>query len=106
MDVSKEIRQALATGEVILGRDRSIEALKLGRAKLVILASNCPAETREDVRYYSKLSGAAVHDYERDGAELGLACGKPFMVSMIAVIEPGSSNILGMVGSRGDKAQR
>lgn len=104
MDVNREIRQALTTGKVVLGKDGSIKALKLGRAKLVILASNCPAEVREDVRYYSRLAGAAVHDYEGDSAELGLACGKPFMVSVMAVVEPGSSSILGLVGSRGDKA--
>lgn len=102
--MDKEIRQALATGEVILGTDRSMEALKLGRAKLVILASNCPAEVREDVKYYSKLSGAVVHDYGGDSVELGLACGKPFMVSVMVVVDLGSSNILGLVGSGGDKA--
>lgn len=102
--MNKEIRQALATGEVILGTDRSIEALKLGRVKLVILASNCPAEVRGDVKHYSKLSGAVVHDYGGDSTELGLACGKPFMVSVMAVVEPGSSNILSLVGSGGDKA--
>lgn len=96
MDVSKEIRQAVDTGKVILGTDKSRKALKLGQAKLVITASNCQSEVLEDIKHYAGLANIPVHIFAGDSAELGLACGKPFLVSVLAILEPGSSNILSL----------
>ena len=99
MDLNREIRQAVTTGKVILGSDKSLKALKLGHAKLVILASNCPDIVRADIEHYSKLANIPVHVYQGDSTELGLACGKPFLVSVITVLDPGSSSILNIGGS-------
>ncbi len=96
MDVSKEIRQAVDTGKVILGTDKSRKVLKLGQAKLVIVASNYQSEVLEDIKRYSGLTNTPIHIFAGDSAELGLACGKPFLVGMLAVLEPGSSNILSL----------
>jgi large subunit ribosomal protein L30e len=89
----------VTTGKVILGSDKSLKALKLGQAKLVILASNCPEAVRADVEQYAKLANIPVHVYNGDSTELGLACGKPFLVNMVAVLDPGSSNILNIGGT-------
>jgi len=99
LDLNREIRQAVTTGKVILGSDKSLKALKLGHAKLVILASNCPDIVRADIEHYSKLANIPVHVYQGDSTELGLACGKPFLVSVITVLDPGSSSILNIGGS-------
>lgn len=96
MDVSKEIRQAVDTGKVILGTDKSRKALKLGQAKLVITASNCQSEVLDDIKHYAGLANIPVHIFAGDSAELGLAYGKPFLVSVLAILEPGSSNILSL----------
>jgi len=96
VEVSKEIRQAIDTGKVICGADKSRKVLKLGQAKLVIVASNCQSEVLEDIKRYSELVNIPVHIFAGDSAELGLACGKPFLVSVLAVLEPGGSNILSL----------
>lgn len=98
MDVNREIRQAVDTGKVILGSDKSVKFVKLGQAKLVILASNCPDAVRSDVEQYAKLANVPIYFYEGDSTALGLACGKPFLVSVVTVLEPGSSGILGLRG--------
>lgn len=100
MDVSKEIRQAVDTGKVILGADKSRKVLKLGQAKLVIVASNCQSEVLEDIKRYSGLANTPIHIFVGGSAELGLACGKPFLVSVLAVLEPGGSNILSLGGTK------
>lgn len=100
MDISKEIRQAVDTGKVILGTDKSLKAIKLGEAKLVIVASNCPSEVLADIKHYGGLTNVPVYIFERDSAELGVACGKLFSVSVLAVLEPGNSNILSVEGTR------
>jgi large subunit ribosomal protein L30e len=89
----------VTTGKVILGSDKSLKALKLGHAKLVILTSNCSDAVRADIEHYSKLANIPIHVYQGDSAELGLVCGKPFLVSVITVLDPGSSSILNIRGS-------
>lgn len=97
MELSKELGQAVNTGRVAIGTASSIKALKRGEAKLVITSSNCPPRVTADIEHYSKLAGVTVHVFAGDSGELGLACGKPFMVSVAAVIEPGNSSILSAV---------
>jgi len=98
LDLNREIRQAVTTGKVILGPDKSLKALKLGQARLVILALNCREVVRADVEHYAKLADIPIHVYHGDSTELGLACGKPFLVSVMTVLDPGSSNILNIGG--------
>ncbi|MBC7218977.1 MAG: 50S ribosomal protein L30e [Hadesarchaea archaeon] len=100
LELGKKIAQAVATGKVIIGTERSLKALKRGQAKLVIVASNCAPEALEDAQHYSRLSGVELRVYEGDNVSLGLACGKPFSVDMLVVLDPGSSNILGTEGRR------
>ena len=81
IDVPRALRVAADTGEVR-------RAAKSKKAKLVVLASNCPEEaTRNlgDVRLF-RFGGTNV--------DLGAACGVPFSVAAVAVISPGESNIL------------
>jgi large subunit ribosomal protein L30e len=94
LDLSKEIRQAVDTGKTLIGPNRALKAVKRGEGKLVILASNCRADVREDMEYYAKLAGISVLSCPMDNIELGLACGKPFSVNVMVVINPGDSNVL------------
>jgi large subunit ribosomal protein L30e len=99
LDLNREIRQAVTTGKVILGSDKGLKSLKLGQAKLVILAVKCNEIVRADVEQYAKLAGIPIHIYPGDSTELGLACGKPFLVNVMTVVDPGSSNILNIGGT-------
>ncbi len=100
MEVSRKVAQAVSTGKVIMGTDKSLKALKRGQAKLAIVSSNCARETLEDVKHYTKLSGVQLHVFDGDSTSLGLACGKPFSVDMLVVLDPGNSNILSIEGRR------
>jgi large subunit ribosomal protein L30e len=98
MDLDRGIRVAVDTGSVTLGSDKSIQALKLGKGKLVIVADNCPKDKREDLEHYSKLSDIHVYNYEGTSVELGSVCGKPFTVATMIIKDPGDSNILEIMG--------
>jgi len=100
VDVNKAIGQAVDTGKVILGTDKSLNAIKLGQAKLVIVSSNCPSGVLADIKRYGELANIPVHIFGKNSAELGVACGKPFLVSVLAVLEPGDSNILSLGETR------
>jgi large subunit ribosomal protein L30e len=94
IDVDKAISTAVKTGKVSFGANSAIQNAKTGRAKLIILAANCPDATREDVEYYSKLSNIPLITYNGSSLDLAALCGKLFTVSALTVREPGDSEIL------------
>ncbi len=89
-----ELRIAIRTGRVVLGSNNTIKLTKLGKAKLVVVASNAPPHIKKDIKYYARLSNIPVYEYEGTNLELGAICGKPFSVASLAVVDPGESNIL------------
>ncbi|AWX33156.1 MAG: 50S ribosomal protein L30e [Methanosphaera sp.] len=94
MDIERGIRVAVDTGKVILGSNKTIQAIKLGNGELVVIANNAPKTLKDDVEAYSKLSNIPVYTFEGSSVELGSICGKPFTVTTLMIQEPGDSNIL------------
>ena len=94
MDVDRGIRVAVDTGDVTLGSEKSIQSLKLGKGKLVIVAHNAPKEILEDVEYYANLSEIPSFVYDGSSVDLGSVCGKPFTVATLIINDPGDSTIL------------
>lgn len=97
--IDREIRSLIKSGRYYLGTKRSLKSLARGEPKLLIIASNVPAEIKEKALRLAKLSGVPAVTYEGRSVDLGLLAGKPFPVSMIAVIDPGSSRILDVVST-------
>ncbi|MEW6034999.1 MAG: 50S ribosomal protein L30e [Candidatus Micrarchaeota archaeon] len=85
------VRLAVESGKVEFGARSSVAA---GSAKLFVIASNTPAETRGKVESFAKASNIPVIEFDGSTIELGSVCGKPFPVSVLSVFEEGSSNIL------------
>ena len=91
MDFNASLRKAVKTGTVFLGQNKTKECIKEGKAKLVVVARNCPGNV---TNVTSDSPDLHVHVYEGSSVQLGKACGMPFVVSALAVIEPGESDIL------------
>ncbi len=98
MELDRGIRIAVDTGVVTLGSEKSIQALKLGKGKLVVVADNSPENIKEDVNYYAKLSEIPVYTYNGTSVDLGSVCGKPFTVATLVIKDPGDSTILEAMG--------
>jgi len=90
MDFNASLRKAVKTGTVFLGQNKTRECIEEGKAKLVVMAKNSP----ETVKDLVKESDIPVYIYEGSSVQLGKACGMPYVVSALAVIEPGESDIL------------
>jgi large subunit ribosomal protein L30e len=91
MDINKALRSAVSTGTVYFGINEAKKALKAGKAKLVIICSNCPQDYVDDINKFKK---ATTYNFKGSNIELGSTCGKPFPVSVLTIIKPGKSNIL------------
>lgn len=92
MDVQRSLRTVFATGKVLVGSDQTAKALARGEAKLVILATNAP--DAEGLRAAAAKKRVPVYAFEGMGTALGPACGKPFAISALAVLDAGSSDVL------------
>ncbi len=82
------------TGKVDLGCKEAVSAAKSGKAKLIILASNCPEPYRSDILYNANLSEVPVFTFTGTSRDLASACEKPFVIAALTVREPGDSEIL------------
>lgn len=94
IDIDKAVSTAVKTGKVSFGANSAVQNAQTGKAKLIILAANCPKEVRDDVERYSKLSNLPVITYKGSSLDLAAACGKPFSISALSIREPGDSEVL------------
>jgi len=97
IDIDKAILTAVKTGKVSFGSNSAIQSAKTGKAKVIIVASNCPDEIRKDLEYYCRLSNIPLITYRGSSTDLAAVCGKPFLVSALTIREPGDSEILRLV---------
>lgn len=94
IDVDKAIVTAVKTGKVTFGANAALQNAKTGKAKMIILAANCPERLRQDIEYYCKLSKIPLIIYKSSSIDLAALCGKPFIISALSIKEPGDSEIL------------
>jgi large subunit ribosomal protein L30e len=92
MDIQRALRNVVSTGKVYLGAAQAKKAITKGEAKLVIVAAGSPDS--ETLKTQTSSKGVAFYEYGGKGTELGPACGKPFPVSVLTVLEAGESDIL------------
>lgn len=90
INIDKALIKVIRTGKVVIGSKSSISAATSGQAKMVILASNCPADIRKQI----ESTNIPVLNYSGTNMDLGPVCGKPFVIAALAILEPGESDIL------------
>ena len=94
LSITRELKNLVKTGSYVLGARQSIRAVATGKAKMLIIARNARPDLRERALYLARLSGVPVYMFPGTSTDLGVAAGKPFRVSMIAVLDEGESQIL------------
>ncbi len=94
IDVDKAIASAVKTGKVSFGANSALQNAKTGKAKLIILAANCPQNIKEQVEYYGKISKVPVMTYKGAAMDLATVCNKLFIISALSIRETGDSEIL------------
>jgi large subunit ribosomal protein L30e len=97
IDVDKAIATAVKTGKVSFGANAALQNAKTGKAKLIILAANCPKDIKEQVEYYGKISKVPVLTYKGASMDLAMVCNKLFIISALSIRETGDSEILKVI---------
>ena len=98
LDVETNIKVAYKTGKIIFGKSQVLRQLRQKPFKMIIIANNCPSEFETQLNYYNNLMGSSIFIYRYKGSswELGLAMGKPYMISVIGINEFGDSALLNL----------
>jgi large subunit ribosomal protein L30e len=94
IDIDKAIASAVKTGKVSFGANSALLNAKTGKAKMIILAANCPKNIKDDIEYYAQLSKVPVLSYKGASMDLANVCQKLFIISALSIREPGDSEIL------------
>ena len=97
VDVNRAIATTVKSGKVLFGANNAVKTAKAGKAKLIVVAANCPRNIQKDIERYCGLSNLPILYYRGTSMDLGAACGKPFTVSALTVRDPGDSEILKLV---------
>merc|ERR1712110_609515 len=92
--INSRLALVMKSGKCLLGYKQTLDSLRLGKAKLVIIANNTPPLRKSEIEYYAMLAKTGVHHYVGNNIELGTACGKYFRVCTLSITDPGDSDII------------
>ena len=104
IDIEKAIATAVKTGKVSFGANTALRNAKMGKAKMIILAANCPKNIKEQVEYYGKISKVPTMTYKGTSIDLAAVCNKLFIISALTVRETGDSEILKVIEEERESA--
>ena len=97
-DIDKNIKVAFKTGKIVHGKNQVLKQLRTEPFKMLLMANNCPKDLYNQINYYNSLAKSAdrmfVHRYKGSSWDLGLACAKPYMISIIGINNFGDSDLL------------
>ena len=95
-DIDTNIKVAYKTGKFIYGKNQVLKNLIHNSPfNMLIVSNNCPQEFMNQLNYYNSLleDKFFIHKYKGSSWDLGLACAKPYMISIIGVIDYGDSDL-------------
>ena len=94
VSVADIIRNLVRNGKVLYGADQARKILEKGEeVKLIIMAKNCPKEKREKIEKLAGERKVPIYYYNDTAENLGILCGKPFVVTTLTVVDNGPVNI-------------
>jgi large subunit ribosomal protein L30e len=95
-DVDNNLKVAMKTGKFVYGKNQVLKHLRNESFKMIIIANNYPTEFEKQLNYYISLmkDKVYIHRYKGSSWDLGLACAKPYMISIIGVVQEGDSDLL------------
>jgi large subunit ribosomal protein L30e len=96
-DIDTNIKVALNTGKVIYGKNQVLRELRRNPHKMLIISRNCPQTLEDKLNHYNSLldekEKVFIHRYKGSSWDLGLACAKPYMISILGIHDYGDSDL-------------
>lgn len=61
--MNSRLALVMKSGKYTLGYKTTLKSLRSGKAKLVVIANNCPPLRKSEIEYYAMLAQCGVHHY-------------------------------------------
>ncbi len=91
MEDERIVKDLVKKGRVLFGRKQTLQSIREGKSKLIVLASNCPF--KEEIKTVAREKQVPVYEGEANSIKLGYTCGKQFAISTLSVIDDGGVKI-------------
>ena len=92
MDIARQLKQGISTGSIVFGQRQTSSQCSKGDAKMVLVAANCPESFIDELR--NSHPSIPMQQVAMVNRQLGAACGKPFPVSSLCILDAGISDLL------------
>jgi len=97
INIDKALASAVKTGKVSFGSNVALQNAKTGKAKMIVLASNCPNKIKEQIKHYGEISNVPIIYYDGTSMDLAETCNRLFIISALTIRETGDSDILKII---------
>jgi large subunit ribosomal protein L30e len=88
MDAIAEIKSLLDHKRTIIGKERTLKALRGKHLERVFVSANASPALKEDITHAAALTGTTVVDLTQKSDELGAICRKPFAIQALGATKP------------------
>jgi len=75
----------LKSEDIIVGTERTLKLLKIGKIKEVFVASNCPEDIKKEIEHIAEIAGVKVYGSTMNSKNLGTLAKKPFKAVVVGV---------------------
>merc|ERR1712146_819134 len=72
--INSRLTLVMKSGKYTLGHKSTLKQLRSGKAKLILLANNCPPLRKSEIEYYAMMAKTGIHHFQGNNVELGTAC--------------------------------
>jgi len=84
-ELKDAVQAAVKAGTAVLGYNESLRLIRNGSPGMAVVANNAPEARMAELAHDAKVSGVRLEVFDGDSRELGLICGKPFPVLVLAI---------------------
>ncbi len=84
---ANELKKWTTEKKLVVGTLRTMKLLKQNKLSKVFITKNIPLTVKKDLQRNAKVSKTEVIELDLTNEQLGLALKKPFLISVISILE-------------------
>ena len=86
-EFDKELKDAVESNKVKYGFKETLDEIRTGNAKKVVIASNIPEDMKKEIEDYAKIGNVPVEYFDGNNIELGTKCKRSHSVLTLTILK-------------------
>ena len=83
--LTDDIQAAIKSNKAVIGFKKCLDAIKNNKPKLIVIADNLPEDMKKEIESGCRGAAIKLEVFPGSSQNLGVACGKPFPISTLAI---------------------